>query len=240
MNVLESHVSRQIEHSRDFFWHRVRWRAVAKYLPADRPFTLVDVGAGAGLLGTFMQRDRPHGRYQFVETLPSLVEHLESVYGPDANAAGLEKYRGVDFIALLDVLEHQEDDVHFLSDLAQRMEPGARLIVTVPARMSLWSQWDVNLGHYRRYDKSRFLACLSGLPLKVVELSYLFPEMVPLGVYRHRRWKAQAEQEGKAEFPDLPRIANHVLYLVGSVSLRARRSWPTGTSLFAVLERSDG
>jgi hypothetical protein len=83
------------------------------------------------------------------------------------------------FVTLLDVLEHQADDRAFLSELLDKMEPEAALIVTVPALMGLWSEWDVALGHRRRYDKASFRRCVTGLPVEVRELSYLFPEMIP-------------------------------------------------------------
>ena len=38
--------------------------------------------------------------------------------------------------------------------------------------------------------------------------------------------------EDSAEFPDLPAIANDVLYGVGSLSLDLRRHSPLGTSVF--------
>ena len=45
MEGLERHLAHQLEHGRSFFWHRLRWRAVAGWLP-DEPFVLVDVGSG--------------------------------------------------------------------------------------------------------------------------------------------------------------------------------------------------
>jgi len=235
--ALENHVQRQIEHSRMFFWHRVRWSAVAGYLPEDRDFTLVDVGAGAGLLGAFMARDRPRGRNMFVETLPALERHLESEYGLASNAGRGDSYATAEFVALLDVLEHQRDDRAFLGDLVSRMRPGALLMIMVPAHMRLWSRWDVNLGHHRRYDRSVLRGATADLPVRVIEMSYLFPEMLPLGVVRRLRRPAGSGSD-EAAFPDLSRGVNDALFAVGTATLRLRRWWPAGTSLFAVLERN--
>jgi hypothetical protein len=139
-------------------------------------------------------------------------------------------------VTLLDVLEHQEDDRAFMSELAGRLDRGATLIVTVPAGARLWSNWDVALGHHRRYDKASFRRAVAGLPLEIVELDYLFPELVPLALLRRfglRRHRASDE----VEFPELPRPANDLLYRIGSASLRLRHTWPLGTSLLAVLRR---
>lgn len=232
--ALEAHLRRQIEHSQRFFWHRLRWRAVRGYLPDHASFELVDVGAGAGLLGTFLHRDRPRATYRFVEPIDSLRQLLRARHGATADAGDDSGYPTARFITLLDVLEHQPDDRGFLSGLVAKMPPGSMLLLTVPALPSLWSQWDVALGHVRRYDKSTLLACAAGLPLAVHETSFLFPEMVPLAMLRRRRKAAHLPEVAAddAEFPDLPRLANDVLYGAGLASLSLRRRWRTGTSIF--------
>jgi hypothetical protein len=240
-DALEAHLRRQVEHSHRFFWHRLRWRVACGYLPEHRPFDLVDVGAGAGLLGTFLERDRPQATYRFVEPIDSLRRFLRERFGDGADAGDDARYDSAEFVTLLDVLEHQHDDHEFLSALVRKMSPGSTLLVMVPALPSLWSQWDVALGHFRRYDKGSLLACAEGLPLTVHETSFLFPEMVPLGRLRKRRKSTRRPDltGDDAEFPDLPRFANDVLYGVGTASLSLRRKWRTGTSIFMAATLND-
>ncbi|MBA3301352.1 MAG: class I SAM-dependent methyltransferase, partial [Thermoleophilaceae bacterium] len=114
------------------------------------------------------------------------------------------------------------------------MDPGATLVLTVPALTRLWSGWDTALGHYRRYDKRSLRSAIEAAPLEVLELSYLFPELIPPALLRRRR---RSEGEDSAEFPDLPPAANSMLYAIGSASLALRRVWPAGTSLMAVARR---
>jgi len=239
VNSLESHLLRQIEHSRKFFWHRLRWRGVKFHLPSAGPFELLDVGAGAGILGEYLQRDLPGGSYRFVEPIASLQRHLEATYGPDSNLGAQPSYEGIQYLTLLDVLEHQVDDHRFLRDLVEKMQPGATLIMTVPAFMGLWSRWDVALGHFRRYKKRSLMDCFDGLPVDVVEMSYLFPEMIPLALVRRQleRYRKPKRNTGSSEFPDLPRYVNEILYALGTISMRLRRLWPVGTSLIAVMQR---
>jgi hypothetical protein len=240
VNSLEAHLRRQIEHSRNFFWHRLRWRAVAAQLPAARDFRLVDVGAGAGLLGVFLQQDFPLATYLFVEPIESLQQYLEAAYGIRANAARLPSLNGVEYVALLDVLEHQAEDRRFLAELTEKMATGATLIITVPALTALWSGWDVALGHHRSYDRSSLERLIAGLPVRVVEISYLFPEMIPLALLRIRLRTTTPNGEAASEsaaFPDLPQIVNDGLYAIGRCSLAVRRYSPAGTSLLAVLRK---
>jgi hypothetical protein len=232
--ALEHHLQRQVEHSRDFFWHRVRWKAVREQLPRDRPFTLLDVGAGVGLLGDYLA-EVPGGTYRFTEPIPELEARLEARWGKDANLRDREAYDGVDVVTLLDVAEHIEDDHAFLGDLAAKMPAGATLVMTVPAMASLWSYWDEALDHYRRYDKAMLRALLAPLPLEVREVSYLFPEMVPAALLRRRRTRTPSTDA--AEFPDLPRPVNRAFERLGTATLRLRRAWPVGTSALVVAVR---
>lgn len=240
-DALEAHLRRQIDNSRRFFWHRLRWRVARSYLPEHRSFDLVDVGAGAGLLGAFLERDRPQAAYRFVEPIDSLRQFLRERFGAAADAGNDADYGSAEFVTLLDVLEHQQDDRDFLSELVGKMSRGSTLLVMVPALTSLWSQWDVALGHFRRYDRDTLRACTKGLPLTVHETSFLFPEMVPLATLRKRRKGTHVPDIAgdDAEFPDLPRFANDLLYGIGTASVALRRKWRTGTSIFMAATLND-
>ncbi len=232
-DALEGHLLHQTERSGRFFWHRLRWRAVRTYLPEDEPFELLDVGAGAGIMGAFLKKDRPMANYRFIEPIPKLRIFLENEYGNLADAAAASDYRFAQVVTLLDVLEHQEDDKAFLQTLVEKMKPGATLVLTVPALRDLWSSWDVALGHFRRYDIPALHSVVDDLPLVIHEMSFMFPEMVPLAKLRKRRTvRTSSGYEQDAELPDLPRLVNDVLYGAGSLSVDHRHRWKTGTSLF--------
>lgn len=237
MTSLERHVLRQVDHSASFFWHRVRFRAVARFLPRERPFRLLDIGAGAGFLGDFLRREHTRATYLFTEPLEALERVLEQKFGAAANARTRATYAGIDYVTLLDVLEHQADDRRFLRDLFDRIDTGATLIITVPAMRSLWSAWDVALGHFRRYDKRSLREALSNADVEVQEINYLFPELVIPALVRKRRRRAADGAAADAEFPDLPAPLNNVLTVFGNASVGFRRLSPMGTSLLAVARR---
>ncbi len=161
---LEAHLRQQIDRSDRFFWHRLRWSLVRTYLPNGRPFELIDIGAGAGLVGNFLAREFPEATYRFVEPIESLRHYLADRFGSEADASNQTDYRSCQFVTVLDVLEHIADDHAFIRELVTSMAPGAVLLLTVPALPRLWSSWDDALGHQRRYDKSTLSACLDGLP----------------------------------------------------------------------------
>lgn len=239
MEALEVHLNRQMERSRDFFWNRVRWELVCSQLPAGGE--LVDVGAGPGFLGDFLRQRRPRIEYRFIEPIEGLEHQLEERFGADANRRDSGDFGAASTVTLMDVLEHQEDGREFMAELATKMAPGTTMLLTVPAMPWLWSDWDTMLGHYRRYTKQALLETVMPLPLEIVEQSYLFPELIPLGLLRRLRMRGGSGAGGDAadaEFPELPQALNEALYRIGSATTGLRRLWPAGTSLFAVLRRT--
>lgn len=57
-----------------------------------------------------------------------------------------------DSIICSEVLEHLEDDLRALQIINSLLKTNGVLIITVPALMSLYSEFDKKIGHYRRYS----------------------------------------------------------------------------------------
>lgn len=57
----------------------------------------------------------------------------------------------LEIVAILDTLEHIEDDCGALKEASRMLKVGGRLIVSVPAYDFLWSDNDRASHHYRRY-----------------------------------------------------------------------------------------
>lgn len=57
----------------------------------------------------------------------------------------------VDSVVAMNVLEHIEDDVQALRDLAAVVNRGGRIVLWVPAYMQLYGDFDRKVGHFRRY-----------------------------------------------------------------------------------------
>lgn len=235
--TLETHLRAQDASTMRLFWHRLRWHLVSTMLPAKGAFDLADVGAGAGFAGEYLSRDFPEARYFFVEPLASLEHALAARFGAGRNLRGAERFIGVRYVLLLDVLEHQELDRAFMREIVDRMEPGAQLIITVPALPSLWSEWDTLLGHFRRYTRRTLAAAVEGCPVRICDLSYLFPELVPIGLVR-RLLPDRSAGKASGEFPHLPAPINELLYVIGRASLPSRRIAPFGTSMCMRIEKS--
>ena len=78
-----------------------------------------------------------------------------------------------DFIYTSNVLEHIEDDIESLKNLAYILESNCRIGIYVPAFNILFSDLDRSVGHYRRYSKKELVNKVSISGFKVVYCQYV-------------------------------------------------------------------
>jgi ubiquinone/menaquinone biosynthesis C-methylase UbiE len=77
-----------------------------------------------------------------------------------------------DSIIYIDVLEHIEDDQHELELAASHLATGGYLTVLSPAYPYLYTEFDAEIGHYRRYTR-KSLVSLDPSGLRLVNSFYL-------------------------------------------------------------------
>jgi SAM-dependent methyltransferase len=174
---------------REHWWWLARRRILLRLLDAltqswptsHRP-ALLDLGCGAGLnLAAFRQRCDCQG----VEPNPLLVESARDNSGVTVQLGSLPYGlpaldRQFDFITLLDVIEHIDDDVIALKTAAGLLVPGGRIIINVPALPWLWSEHDVVNPHKRRYVAASLRDVITRANLEVTLLRYWGALWVPL------------------------------------------------------------
>ena len=76
-------------------------------------------------------------------------------------------------IVMINVLEHLADDRAALQSLGGALTPGGRLVVYVPAFMLLYSKFDREIGHYRRYRRPALSHLFEDTGFRVVESRYV-------------------------------------------------------------------
>jgi SAM-dependent methyltransferase len=94
----------------------------------------------------------------------------------------------LDYVTALDVLEHTPDDRAVVEGFHRLLKPGGVALVTVPAGMALWSDWDVVLHHYRRYSRPQLAALFPPEKWEVLHVNYTNVAVYP-AVWAVRRWR---------------------------------------------------
>lgn len=86
--------------------------------------------------------------------------------------ADLPESPDFDTVLYIDVLEHIDNDAAEVQRAALRLAPGGHLIVLSPAMPWLYSPFDAEIGHFRRYTRAS-LASIVPQELRMRQLIYL-------------------------------------------------------------------
>jgi len=144
-----------------------------------------------------------------------------------------------ELIALLDVLEHVEDDLAMLSELRRRLTPAGRIIVSVPLWPDLFGEGDRFAGHFRRYTPESFLALAANSGLSAIVSTGYVVALLPAARLQRRLVKvgaASATQELRVPWAPVNAALSALAMTEGFVG--GRFGLPPGLSLVAILKRA--
>jgi glycosyltransferase involved in cell wall biosynthesis len=137
---------------------------------------IAELGSGRGNLSRLLKQGAnvlvTDNRESYVEELRSRWGHLPNVrvarldLASDADYGILGDFKA-DTVVCLNVLEHIEDDFSVLRKLYQSVPPGCRIVFLVPFNPKLYSRFDRELGHRRRYGKAELEDKMRAAGLKV-------------------------------------------------------------------------
>lgn len=154
---------------------------------------------------------------------------------PDLTAVPEQHY---DLIALLDVLEHVEDDAAALKAIRSRLRPGGALLLTVPANPWMWSAHDVTHHHFRRYSKRRLGRLFAEAGFDARLHTHFNTLLFPLIAFARGAAKLLRRQESDDSLPSAPVNAALNRFFGWEASMIGRAPMPFGVSLLAVLTPS--
>jgi SAM-dependent methyltransferase len=127
--------------------------------------TAAEVGAGVGSVSKLLLRTRIKRLVAF-EPSPNMYPHLEQELRHEQRARVVNDFfspryagEGFDSVVYINVLEHIEDDRTELANALEILRPEGHLLLFVPALRWLYSDFDKQIGHFRRYEKTS-LSCL--------------------------------------------------------------------------------
>jgi predicted TPR repeat methyltransferase len=186
------------------WWWRAREDYVLRWvrkIAHGRRLRMLDIGCGNGVI---WKRLLEHGDVEGIEPDGQLIP-ADSPWRPKIEIAafpGRPRIERYDLILMLDVLEHIEDDRAALKVAVELLAPGGHLVLTVPALMLLWSEFDVVNRHFRRYRRGAIRDLLAHAGLDVISARYYyFWPVLPLLV---RRAFFRASSHQKSTFLEVP------------------------------------
>lgn len=177
---------RMAAHDSTHWWYRARRDILSDYLTRygnlPKSARILEIGCGTGhnlpMLAQF-------GEVDAIEIDPAARRIAGERLGKPVGDAPLPDLPGVargayDLVAVLDVVEHIEDDVAALKGMASLLKPGGKILIAVPAHQWMWSAHDVVNHHHRRYSKASLAKAIDAAGLKPAKLTYFNSLLFPL------------------------------------------------------------
>lgn len=210
---------------------------IARRIAPTKDARILEIGCGTGHNLAMLAR---FGRVEGLELDPASRAVASARFPGAVGDARLPELKGIeegayDLIALLDVLEHVEDDVASLKAIAARLKPGGRILVTVPQYQWMWSGHDVANHHFRRYGKASLRNAFDRAGLKTEFLGHFNSLLFPLAAASRLAAKLTKREGSDDAIPPSP--VNSLFKTVFGLErhLLGRVPLPPGVSLAAIL-----
>lgn len=241
---MEQAAYQSLRDSQDEHWwfvgrRRIVARLIERFAALPANARVLEAGCGYGgnlaMLGQF-------GRVDAFEFDDAARAHAASIaersvaYGKLPDDIGFDN-ESFDLIALLDVLEHIDEDVASLQALGSRLTPNGSLVLTVPAVPWLWSKHDEVHHHKRRYTKALLAERLSAAGLETAGIGYFNSLLFPVALAQRMAAKVTGESNSHDTAPPEPLNAALTSIFSAERALVGRVPLPIGLSLFAVARK---
>lgn len=239
------------------FWFRARRMALLKILKntIQGPALGLDIGCGTGRNASFFSEN---GFPTIgVDVFDSFQVEKSKKISPGfvmGDIFAIEPQGEFDFVVLLDVIEHIQNDSKFLAQAIKFLKPNGVLLISVPAFQFLWSSVDEVDQHFRRYDKSILRKLVNSLsseigsaekistegnsaPLEIEKQLYFFGLTLPL--YYLSRLKNRTRQATMRQEVEIHPAVNELLFalLKFEMLFMPFGGFPLGSSLFCLVRK---
>jgi SAM-dependent methyltransferase len=211
-----------------------RNRILEKHLRGVPAKRVLDVGCGRGILLDYLIA-RGIDTYGVELSAVTVTSRLEGrLYaGIQAESLPAAFRDSVDTLVLGDVIEHLPDAPGYLNRLVAAFKRTENIVITVPARQEVWSNYDEHYGHYRRYDLATLRATVSAIGFTPIKLGYLFRFLYPPALLLRCLGRRRPTSLAAPRFPSLHRSV--AAAMVAEYILLPR--WIPGTSAICVAVR---
>lgn len=233
--------ARMAAHDDKHWWfvarRRILARAIARQVRPSADLRILEAGCGTGGNLPMLRKFGHVSAFEMDADARRLAKERSGVEVLDGRLPDRVPFApgSFDLVALLDVLEHVEDDVGSLAAAARTLAPGGRLLLTVPAYQFLWSRHDELHHHKRRYDRQSLLRTLQAAGLEPLHVSYFNTLLFPV-VAGVRQFGKLFGIRDAADDALPPAVLNRLLTTVFGLERYLVDRWPLpfGVSLLLV------
>ncbi len=218
------------------WYYRAKFNALQRLFPTGAGHkTLVDLGAGDGFFGKNFLKTTDASECYLVDVNYE-TEHEEVQDGKKiAYRRNMPTIPDAADVLLIDVLEHIEDDVEFLTNASHNVHAGSNFMITVPAFQFLWSGHDEFLEHKRRYTLKSLREVVKKSGLDIGESGYFFASLLAPALATRIMARLITPERKKSQMFMPPMWLNKLLFTICNAELPlVKYNRIAGLSVFCV------
>ncbi|HVK96859.1 MAG TPA: methyltransferase domain-containing protein, partial [Flavisolibacter sp.] len=162
--------------------------------------TILDLGSGDAFIAKSIAAAYPASQVYAVDinynvgTINKLSEGQKNILFK-TSIENDQSGQKIDVVLLMDVLEHIEMPANLLRELNKIIKKETVYFITVPAFQSLFTEHDVLLGHYRRYNFHQLEQLLLKDALQIIDGGYFFTSLLIFRVFQ-KIFKLKMTEDG--------------------------------------------
>ena len=219
-------------------WAEFRANKIAGLMDEHGIDLIWEVGAGHGNVAIPL---REHGITTIaIEPLYSGAKVLANngicVFGATLDQLELPD-SSIKAIGLFDVLEHLENPNQLLDEVYRVLAPAGILITSVPCYQWLFSEFDIRVGHFRRYSRRTLKAtllksCFSDTRMTNMFFSLIFPAFIIRRIPFLLGIRSKKNSQSPASQPKIFKYFESVLIPIFNIETKFK--FPFGLSLVSL------
>ncbi len=229
----------------DHFWVRRRFEIFQKLSKQSgldlKKLRIAEIGCGHGLIQYQIQKNyglKIDGFDLNEVALQKSIAVSNPLFLYDIHERNSDYQHRYDLLILFDVIEHIEDQDHFIESALYHLKPGGLIAINVPALQFLFSNYDVVAGHVRRYNRHDLKLIGRKHQLKSIVISYWGFTLIPLLMLR--KWISQLSKKNdktyNTGFYPPSQLVNSCLFWLSKFEFIPQNL--VGTSLMAFYKKS--
>jgi len=202
---------------------------------------VLDIGTSTGT-NLRMLRDLSYRQVAGLDSSQDAIRFCEEkglgpVYRGDVCAMPFAD-ESFDLILATDIVEHVDDDIRAVQEIARVLAPGGTILITVPAFKSLWGLQDEVAQHKRRYTQKMLTKIVASAALQTTRC-YYFNYLLFAPIWMARKLihvlNIRLESEAQVNTSALNRILSLVFKL--DIWTASKIHPPFGVSILAIAKK---
>jgi uncharacterized UPF0146 family protein len=195
-------------------WELARFEILSELINTILPPTgeqkiVADIGCGDCFFAAHLLKARPdleiigidpaYSPEDVIKKMDEVAEPRFHLYRSFDELPAVFKKQTIHLVLLLDVVEHVENDSAFVKQAIHSINEASQLkvLITVPAFQSLFTEHDVFLKHYKRYSRKTIARAVSNAGIIPLRTGYFFSFLLPIRFFQKLKEKIGIRKKQK-------------------------------------------